>query len=654
MPSRDHQTKTYPMKTLSTIIFIFLLPLVAFSQKDANGWTILNPANADKIIYVSSSQGNDATGIVYTLPSSDIGSNPQNPGSTIKPFKTVAAAEAKVSSGQAAWILFKTGDTFYEEIHPKPGLSKTKPMVFSYYGTGTTVPLFKVGSGSAIKSCCKGFANLWVIGLSFYAHTRNPADPAYINSEGSSGISFYTGDIYTIENILIEGCTFRFFSNNVVQGAGTIRDFTIRRNIILDNYNEHAHAQGLYAANLKGLVLEENIFDHNGWYKQSVNGDNNKAEGQATIFNHNTYFANVHNVIFHGNSFYRPSSIGTKWTANNGIASSTNLTITNNLYYDYEVAISLGGNEAVPAYRFKNINISDNILSAPGKSQQTNRTLGWGIEANDWDGGIIHNNYLIHQNKDAINNVFAMRIIGQGRDMDITNNIIYNMKHADGIQITAAEISNLNVTGNEITLNLSSGRHYVEIDQVNSALYFENTYSGTSRSDDLFQIGNNKVSYSQWISSTGENSASNITPSYHQPERGVELYVTEVLSLSGMDQFYTELRNLSRLNWKEEYTAPVINEWIKEGFQKTVITNTSSQSNINTLKLYPNPGQDKVSFKSGEPGEIVFISATGIIALKANTAGIETLDISEIPAGFYLIQFRKDSGEFLTGNFIKK
>src|SRR5690606_14944409 len=53
---------------------------------------------------------------------------------------------------------------------------------------------------------------------------------------------------------------------------------------------------------------------------------------------------------------------------------------------------------------------------------------------------------------------------------------------------------------------------------------------------------------------------------YPDSERDLDTYVTRVLNLSGMDAFYSEIRKMSKLNWNPAYSAPVINNWIKEGF----------------------------------------------------------------------------------------
>ena len=69
--------------------------------------------------------------------------------------------------------------------------------------------------------------------------------------------------------VLLENNDFNFFSKGVsINGGGDVLDVVIRRNTIRNSYSESSHSQGIYAIHAS-VLLEENIFDHNGWYKQA-------------------------------------------------------------------------------------------------------------------------------------------------------------------------------------------------------------------------------------------------------------------------------------------------------------------------------------------------------------------------------------------------
>jgi hypothetical protein len=73
------------------------------------------------------------------------------------------------------------------------------------------------------------------------------------------------------------------------------------------------------------------------------------------------------------------------------------------------------------------------------------------------------------------------------------------------------------------------------------------------------------------------------------------------------------------------------------------------------LKIYPNPVSSKLSVLDlhGEVNfELVDVSGRQILNGKANCDGVLQIDVSEIPAGVYIIKATSD-GRFLTGKFVK-
>ena len=624
------------MRLSYLLLLLFLTPILSYAQLDNDGWTILTPSSTTKIIYVSASDGDDLTGETYTSANSEIGSDPFLPSGVIMPFKTIEAAATNIDDGEGGWILLKRGDTFFESLVSKSSASKNNPMLYASYGSSNEQPLLKTGRESGISACCRSTTNFWVVGISFYAHTRNPKDADYINGDGSSGFSFYCGEGHKIDNILIEGCVFRFYVSNVMQGAGLVTDIKLRRNVILNNYGTtgQGHSQGLYGSHIDGILLEENIFDHNGWYKQSINSDNDKADGQATIFNHNTYFADNHNVTFTGNTFLRPSSIGTKWTANTGVASTSNLTLTNNFYYDYEVGISLGGNEPDLPYRFKNVIVSENVFDQPNVSMQTNRDLGWMIEIIDWDNGVLSDNLFVHQKLSERTNCYGIKILGENRNLTIRDNILYNLMNSDYFTIGDSKLGvphfiNSSIYENELTFPSENEEYFVDSYRaVDNSLFSNNTYSNAQDYNEAFRIDTDRISYNEWISSAGESGSITTPPTYPDPSRSFDRYVTEVLGLSSVEDFYIELRNQSKLNWRLGYTAQNINEWIKEGFAvgteaPGIITSTIPNSVVNQdfnyeLEAFGGNGELTWSLTEGNLPTGLSLSETG------NISGIPT------------------------------
>lgn len=135
------------MQRISTTILIFLFCLNVIAQNahyqlpvDENGWTILKPSADSKIIYVSSSEGND----------SNSGKSPENP------VATIGKAKELIRDGYPDHILLKRGDewilneglgAFYS------GRSAVEPLVVGYYGESGDRPLLNTKiSGSLVAS----------------------------------------------------------------------------------------------------------------------------------------------------------------------------------------------------------------------------------------------------------------------------------------------------------------------------------------------------------------------------------------------------------------------------------------------------------------------------------------------------------------------
>src|SRR5262249_38337164 len=109
------------------VIGIFADPLAvsAAISQNSNGWTDITPSRYTKIIYVSSSTGNDST----CAPASQ----PVNPAG-VTPCKTIQRGKSFMRDGYPDWLLLKKGDTWTNEaigdicINGRPG---KEPALFS-------------------------------------------------------------------------------------------------------------------------------------------------------------------------------------------------------------------------------------------------------------------------------------------------------------------------------------------------------------------------------------------------------------------------------------------------------------------------------------------------------------------------------------------
>jgi len=559
--------------------FTLLLSFLTTAQtlpKTPEGWTVFSPSDESLIVYVSSSDGNDETAQTYTK--TELGNSPFSPPENIllRPFKTFDAAFKRTRNNKPDWILVKRGDEFFESIKVKNGKSLTEPSLISTYGKTKTNPRFNTGKRKALSICCKSFSFIAVQGLDFYAHTRDPKSKYFTSSEGAYGLGVYISEEKLGNGLLIEGNRFNFYTNNVVQGLGTLKNIMIRRNSFFDNYSTTSHSQGFYAANVS-LTLEENIFDHNGWLVHA-DQEHSKAQGAATMFNHNTYFANSKNVTFINNIFIRSSSIHNKWTANNGAHSSSNVAIKNNLYLDGEIGISAGGNKP-GSYRFNNYQISDNVMLNIGRSQPTNRALGWGLEIKDWDGGIVKNNYFLNQVTREVTNSYGINISGTTQNLIITNNVFNSLHNANALILENKGVKKeITINNNYFTFTADGGALIKNHGKLNGYTFYNNKYFHQSGRNHVYTTKSKKNSFWQniftfnddnnfvdWVSQTNEKESQWIKPNIKE-ERTIESYLKSIKEKENTAHFISKVRSMSFLNWDDRFTAEQVNKYIKLGY----------------------------------------------------------------------------------------
>lgn len=557
--------KNYLLLFLLLINILVRINIFAQLPKDANGWTIFTPSTDTRIMYVSSSSGNDTTAQYYSAADTNIGANAFKPSGIIKPYRTIAAAYANVRTNYPDWILLKKGDTWYAKLPgAKQGRSLTEPMLYGAYGPDTSArPLLKTGSNQMISICCSNNSYLAIVGIHAYAHTRNPNSSEYVGPTGAEGIRRYGLG----RGLHIEDCWFRFYETNVLQtGTDKVTNVVFRRNVVTDNYSTVAHSQGVYAANIDTFLMEENVFDHNGWFIQQIGTGNDKDSGQATFYNHNTYLVDMKNTTIRNNIFSRASSMGNKFTANSGPGSASDITIDNNLYIDGEIGIGIGGNDAVNPYRFKNISIVNNVMMDIGRSQPTNRTLSWYLSMDDWDGGNVQKNLFLHQPRFVLGNTFAIDLIGVTRNVTIQENIIHGMYTGGELLHFRDKTTMQNIVFKNNNVQSSYNSRLVDApDSLYNYTFQGNTYYSGKASNDWFKIGGINNGFSAWQTTSAETGA---VQQYSFPDssRTIETYHASLGKTATIEAFIAEAIQQSKNNWRHQYTACVVNNYMRTGF----------------------------------------------------------------------------------------
>lgn len=256
-----------------------------------NGFTTIRPSKDSKLIYVSSSTGDDDNTCL----------------SETSPCKTLRAGLAKMRNGYPDHLYLKRGDTWRNEqlIKLVSGRSEAEPAVIAYYGISGERPKLE-NSRTAFFAMNDSFANLHVIGLEFSAYQLVP-EHAEFTGKGMADI-LLTGKN---NDILFEDNKFSY-TNVVVQSAEneSSSNIRLRRNIWIGDTasyakNEERITANLFMQNAIGVLLEENVF-----YPE-------KNASAVSIYVNENRDVEAHSNIFAGGTIQAPSEKEGEWFASN-------------------------------------------------------------------------------------------------------------------------------------------------------------------------------------------------------------------------------------------------------------------------------------------------------------------------------------------------
>jgi hypothetical protein len=394
MMAPNSQTRSF--KATSTASNVPPFSYYPFSR-DTEGWTILTPAADTVVTYVSSSAGDDG-----------------NDGSIENPIATLGEAYSRLRNNSADWILLKRGDT-WDHTFPdwlKRGRSESEPLVIASYGSGPR-PLILPGDSYGVLMWDLTFAETWGYSNMVFTDLHFRADwSGAKRGDNPSGFRIdRPGKNLLFENLMIE----RFATNLTIQAVGGSpmgENIQVRRCIVVDAFAKRydssmwdipgagnsepgfpggSHSQGMYTSRLNNLLIEENVFDHNGWNPE-VGG------AERTIYNHNLYIQsnNTDNIIIRRNIIARGASHGTQLRPG-GV-------LEDNLYVGNSVAAFIGGAGGRAEGNVLVHGSRDTLLAKTGIYSGPR---GWGLSMEKVSGSQALSNFIMHTpgGTSALNNL---------------------------------------------------------------------------------------------------------------------------------------------------------------------------------------------------------------------------------------------------------
>jgi hypothetical protein len=525
------------------------------------GWTVFTPSPDTRIVYVSSSEGNDA-----------------NDGlSAATPKRTLVAGYNLLRNGYPDWMLLKRGDVWVNEVvgsqygqWQRSGRSAAEPMLVSSYGPATARPLIKSGAQNAI-AFEGGGADVQVhyvaiVGLELYAHTRNPNDPAFISGTGGSGTYNYGVRYAKVgSNILIEDCKITFFGLGILfqppSLTSVITDIKVRRSVVADNYGVGSHSQGIYATGVDRMLVEECIWDHNGWNEQV-------AGAEATIFNRNLYLSQNTNLICRGNIDANGSSGGMQMRRG-GLAER-------NLYLNNPNALGMGHPQNDAGTTLTGIVRHNVVLGSRDITTAAPRGGGFAIGTRVTSMEIYEN--IFSMNQLGTSEVMAIYFNADEdqptANVTVRDNIVHRWDY-NGSGTALGFRSNpilQNCVVRDNVFSQPDGGYTVDSSStISGATFLGNRYYSTSGASSWFRVNGQTYNYSGWASLVGESGGTTTAPSFPDPNRDIASYMSSIGGTPPLQGFMAQARQQSKANWRSQYTSDAVINYIRAGFGRPPI-----------------------------------------------------------------------------------
>ena len=535
-----------------------------------------------RVIYVSDSLGND----------SNNGLSPK------APLKTLLEGVRRLRSGFPDRLLLRAGDTwtgqtlnepFYNaNVFMKSGRSRQERMLISSYGEGARPRIVPPPNARVLSTFGDfGISHVWIVGLE--------VDAEQLAGHSDNAIVLYPRCLDVgVEDCLIRGTT----GSLNTTGDGPFREVVFRRNVVYRTYAASCNttAGWLYLPSVQGGVVEENVFDTNGWIPSANN---------ATVFNQAIYLgANSEEVYIVGNIVANASAGGIQ------VRGLTQFAFDNLVV---RTPIGIGAGNATqnwPSQAWRGSIAWNCVLDArdivrqdtqptpsvPGTQPcaDPGNVQGWGITWGRTRFGTICNNLIAHTHGDlAAKNGSGLYT---SRDTDpaagtgpatIAENVVYNWRGREG-NGTALNIEQRTLyAGADGPEVLRDNRFSQPISGVlasfgGTVASCSGSLSGVWQRNKYWAAGPQDISwftrcppfadcFCPWINwqgnLTSDKHATNTPISFPDPTRTIETYMARLdRHPATTDTFLAEARLMRRGNYRPDFTASVVNSYLRAGY----------------------------------------------------------------------------------------
>ncbi len=507
-----------------------------------NGWTRFAESRDTRKVYVSESRGNDAyDGLTEATPK-----------------RTIAAGKALIRQGYPDWLLLRRGDTWYEAVGQwtKGGRSPHEPILISSYGESSERPRLRTGNASGIWAIGStggtppSLNHVAIVGLDFHAHT-------YVGVGEPAGVSW----LVTSNDLLVEDCRIDGYQINVaVPGHGGRKsDIKIRRNVLTGAFaTTGTVGHGIYMANCDNVLIEENVLDHNGW---------NPAVAGAvpSIFRHGIY-------IQSGSGTCTEVTVRRNIIANSashGLQLRPGGVVEDNLFLRNSIALLLGGgNEPNPGG--VNVDCMNNVILDAKDIDSSNRR-GWGIQIQNVNSGTVRGNIVANRTGGGF--PIPMQLDGQSGigvfNLALESNVIYNWGGTMQVVGTNERIARVRLFRNTFDNTRTSDQllSHSSSASLEACLAAGNRFSSMQPNQGSWlRVGSQNVSVPVWADLMNDTTSHVGPATFMDPERTISTFDRQIGGAGSLESFLAQARLQSKANWRPDYTAAVVNNYIRDGF----------------------------------------------------------------------------------------
>lgn len=503
--------------------------MAASTQNNGSFWTQFTPSSDTRLIFVSSSEGNDAN-------------NGLTPAT---PVKTLARGHELLRNGFPDWMLLKRGDTWNESFPAwsKNGRSESEMLVVGAYGDAPDRPKIRPANGvSGMNVVGTRLTNH----IAFVGFHLEPAER--VDGVTPTGIRW----LRRSKNILFEDLYVRGFKDNfnLTGGEGTpVEDIRINGCIIADAWSDRSHSQGLFANRVNGLVIENSIFDSNGF---------NHDEGASpTIFNHNLYIQHgTKNVAVRNNIIANASSHGIQLRPGGRIEGNVFLNNPIQILISMDVGSAAGDAD----------NVVRRNLVMYGRDISPDIPRRFGMDIGNIRGVEVAEN-IFYSSPEGVNG--RVLTISGGTDRGIEDVVVERNRFIDwGGEVLlqapgSSDYKRIAFRENVIYRDLSgSNKPLVNVFAANhpEVTISSNEYRFFGLSDRPFRVGSAWTTFDQWKSAVEPDAS--VRPGSTLPSVGIEAYMASIgYAGADLESFLAEARKLSRQNLRPEFLPSTVFNW---------------------------------------------------------------------------------------------